>query len=140
MIPTEPRGVPLKNKLLAPFAVLLGLLVSGPAQAHHGTAAFDMEKLTIVKGTVTKFEFMNPHAIVFIDVIGRNGNVEHWMAESSSNNHLSRGGYDKNAIKAGDQVAVTGHRAKNGAFTLELQCQECSVVDLQGKVLLGYYF
>jgi hypothetical protein len=140
MIPTEPRGVPLKNNLFSLFAVALGLLVTGPALAHHGTAAFDMEKLTIVKGTVTKFEFMNPHAIVYIDVIGRNGNVEHWMAESSSNNHLSRGGYDKNALKPGDQVAVTGHRAKNGAFTLELQCQECSVVDSQGKVLLGYYF
>jgi DNA/RNA endonuclease YhcR with UshA esterase domain len=134
-------GCPLKNKPSAPFAVALGLLVvSAPVLAHHGTAVFDMEKLTIVKGTVTKFEFMNPHVIVYIDVKDKNGYIDHWMAESSSNNHLSRGGYDKNTLKPGDQVAVTGHRAKNGANTLELQCQECSVVDSQGRVLLGYYF
>jgi len=99
-----------------------------------------MENLTIVKGTVTKFEFINPHALIYIDVMGDKGNVEHWIAESSSNNHLSRGGYDKNSLKPGDQVIVTGHRAKNGAYGLELQCKECSVSDSQNKVLLGYYF
>jgi lysyl-tRNA synthetase class II len=141
MIPTESWGAPLKNRLSAPFAFALGLLVvSAPVLAHHGTAAFDMEKVTIVKGTVTKFEFMNTHVIVYIDVKDNNGYMQHWMAESSSNNHLSRGGYDKNTLKPGDQVTVTGHRAKNGANTLELQCQECSVVDSQGRVLLGYYF
>jgi hypothetical protein len=141
MIPAESWGAHLKNKLSTPFAVALGLLVvSAPVLAHHGTAAFDMEKVTMVKGTVTKFEFMNPHVIVYIDVKDKNGYMEHWMAESSSNNHLSRGGYDKNALKPGDEVSVTGHRAKNGANTLELQCHECSVVDSQGKVLLGYYF
>src|ERR1700674_5994611 len=102
MIPTESWGAPLKNKLSAPFAVALGLLVvSAPVLAHHGNAVFDMEKVTIVKGNVTKFEFMNPHVIVYIDVKDKNGYMEHWMAESSSNNHLSRGGYDKNTLKLG---------------------------------------
>jgi hypothetical protein len=99
-----------------------------------------MDKLTVVKGTVTKFEFINPHALIFVDAIGDEGIVEHWIAESSSNNHLGRGGYDKNSLKTGEQVIVTGHRAKNGANSLELQCQECMVTDPQGKVLLGYYF
>jgi len=131
----------LKNKVLPLLSVGFGLLlVSGPLSAHHGKGAFDMENLTIVKGTVTKFEFINPHALIFIEVMGDKGNVEHWIAESSSNNHLSRGGYDKNSLKPGDQVIVTGHRAKNGAYGLELQCKECSVADSQNKVLLGYYF
>ena len=131
----------MKNKLLSLLGVVFGLLiVSDPLSAHHGKGAFDMENLTIVKGTVTKFEFINPHAIIYIDVVGDKGNVDHWIAESSSNNHLSRGGYDKNSIKPGDQVIVTGHRARNGAHGLELQCKECSVEDSQGKVLLGYYF
>ena len=99
-----------------------------------------MENLTTVNGTVTKFEFINPHALIYIDVVGDKGNVDHWIAESSSNNHLSRGGYDKHSLKPGDQVIVIGHRAKNGAYGLELQCKECSVEDSQGKVLLGYYF
>lgn len=131
----------MNNKVLPLLSVGFGLLmVSGPLSAHHGKGAFDMENLTIVKGTVTKFEFINPHALIFIEVMGDKGNVEHWIAESSSNNHLSRGGYDKNSLKPGDQVIVTGHRAKNGAYGLELQCKECSVADSQNKVLLGYYF
>jgi len=131
----------LKNK---PFCLLSAsvafLILSGPVFAHHGKAAFEMDKVTVLKGTVTKFEFMNPHALVFFDVTGQKGEVEHWIAETNSSNHLSRGGYDKNSVKAGEQVTVTGHRARNGANTLELQCKECAVTDMQGKVLLGYYF
>lgn len=131
----------MKNKLSSLLCVPLAVLaVASPLPAHHGKGAFDMDKLTIVKGTVMKFEFINPHTLIFVDAVGDKGAVEHWVAESSSNNHLGRGGYDKNSLKAGEQVVVTGHRAKNGANSLELQCQECSVTDLNGKVLLGYYF
>ena len=87
----------------------------GPLSAHHGTSAFDMDTLTTVKGTVTKFEFMNPHALIYVDVAGNKGEIEHWIAEESSNNHLSRSGWDKNTLKMGDQVTVAGHRARNGA-------------------------
>ena len=131
----------MKNKLLPILGVALALvMVSRPLSAHHGTTAFEMGKPTVVKGTVTKFEFINPHILIYLDAAGEKGEAEHWIAESSSNNHLSRGGYNKNSLKVGDQVIVTGHRAKNGAYTLELQCQECSVSDAHGKVLLGYYF
>jgi hypothetical protein len=131
----------LKNRLVSLLALAFVLLiVPGRLLAHHGKGAFDMENLTTVKGTVTKFEFINPHALIYIDAVDDKGNVEHWIAESSSNNHLSRGGYDKHSLKQGDQVIVTGHRAKNGAYGLELQCKECSVADWQNKVLLGYYF
>jgi len=131
----------MNYKLRPPFVVALALLILPAAlPAHHGKGAFDMDKLTVVKGTVMKFEFINPHTLIYVDAIGDNGAVEHWIAESSSNNHLGRGGYDKNSLKQGEQVIVSGHRAKNGANSLELQCQECSVTDLQGKVLLGYYF
>ncbi|HEV2522210.1 MAG TPA: DUF6152 family protein [Candidatus Acidoferrales bacterium] len=131
----------MKNKLLPLLCLVLGaLIMSIPLPAHHGKGAFDMEKVTVVKGTVMKFEFINPHALVYVDAAGDKGAIEHWIAESNSNNHLSRGGFDKNSLKPGDQVIVTGHRAKNGANSLELQCQECSVTDLNGKVLLGYYF
>jgi hypothetical protein len=131
----------MKNKLSSLLcAALAVLVVSIPLPAHHGKGAFEMDKLTVVKGTVMKFEFINPHTLIFVDAIGDKGTVEHWIAESSSNNHLGRGGYDKNSLKAGEHVVVTGHRARNGANSLELQCQECSVTDSQGKVLLGYYF
>jgi len=125
----------MKNKQIT-FIALSGFLalVSSPVLAHHGTAAFDMESVTTVKGTVTKFEFMNPHALIYLDVAGSKGDVEHWIAEESSNNHLSRSGWDKNTLKPGDRVTLAGHRARNGARVLEMQCSECSVTDPQGKV------
>jgi hypothetical protein len=125
----------MKNKQIT-FIAVSGFLVllSSPVLAHHGTAAFDMESVTTVKGTVTKFEFMNPHALIYLDVAGSKGDVEHWIAEESSNNHLSRSGWDKNTLKPGDRVTLAGHRARNGARVLEMQCSECSVTDPQGKV------
>jgi len=129
----------LRNRLLPLLGVALGfVMISNPLSAHHGTTAFEMGKPTVVKGTVTKFEFINPHVLIYLDAPGDKGGVQHWIAESSSNNHLSRGGYNKNSLQVGEQVMVTGHRAKNGAYTLELQCQECSVTDAHGKVPVSY--
>jgi Family of unknown function (DUF6152) len=131
----------MKDKLILMLGVIFGLLmVSGSLSAHHGKGAFETDKLTVVKGTVTKFAFINPHALIYVDAKGEKGDLEHWIAESNSLNHLHRGGYDKDSLKPGDQVIVTGQRSRNGTFTLDLQCQECSVKDPRGKVLLGYYF
>lgn len=126
-----------RKTIYLPALSLVLFTLSMPSLAHHGTAVFDMENLTTVKGTVTKFEFMNPHALIYVDVAGSKGNVDHWIMEESSNNHLSRIGWEKNTLKPGDVITVTGHRARNGARVLELQCNECFVVDPQGKVL-GY--
>lgn len=125
--------MPIKRAaLLSLFAVIVSGL---PVLAHHGTAAFEMEKLTTIKGTVTKFDFMNPHALIYVDVVNDQGKVENWVAEESSNNHLSRVGWEKTSLKEGDRVTIVGHRARNGARALELQCAECSVTDGQGKIL-----
>jgi hypothetical protein len=126
----------MKNKRVCGLLLLVIflLMVSDPLVAHHGTAVFEMGTLTTVKGTVTNFEFMNPHALIYFDVEGKKGQIEHWVAEESSNNHLSRSGWSKNTLKAGDLITIAGHRAKNGARVLELQCAECSVTDSQGKV------
>ena len=119
------------------FLAACCFLVLTPASvpAHHGTAAFDMVGVTTIKGTVTKFDFMNPHVLIYVDVAGESGKAELWVCEYSSNNHLSRVGWDKNSLKVGDQVTITGHRAKNKAHALELQCPECSVKDAQGNML-----
>jgi Family of unknown function (DUF6152) len=124
-----------RKKVAVLTLFILLLMNSVRVLAHHGTAAFDMVGLTTIKGTVTKFDFMNPHSLIYVDVAGDQGKIENWVAEESSNNHLSRVGWEKNTLKAGDQVTITGHRAKNGAHALELQCTECSVTDSGGKVL-----
>ena len=112
----------MKNWLLvmfAGFAVLL--MVSGPVFAHHGASPYDSTKLTTLKGTVSDFQFINPHVVIFVDVTDDKGKVETWVGEANSPNVLSRHGWDRNIMKKGDQITVIGNRGKNGSKTLRLQ-------------------
>jgi len=109
------EGTQMKNILLAVFLGAAGLLlVSGPVLAHHGRSNYDVTSSATVKGTVTDFEWVNPHALIHLDVTGENGNVEKWIAETNSPNTLSRQGWSKNTVKIGDQITLFGHRVKGG--------------------------
>lgn len=112
----------MKNWLLKLFAGLavLGML-SVPAFAHHGTSAYDTTKLTTVKGTVTDFQFNNPHVMISVEAKDDKGNVEVWTSEANSPNVLSRHGWNRDMIKKGDEITIIGNRPKNGAKTLRLQ-------------------
>jgi hypothetical protein len=106
----------MKNKLLAVFlgtAVLL--LVAGPAFTHHGRSNYDVTSTATVKGVVTEFEWINPHALIHVDATDDTGKVEKWIAETNSPNTLSRQGWNKNTVKVGDQITLIGHRVKGGA-------------------------
>jgi hypothetical protein len=109
------KGAQMKIRLLA---VLLGvtafLLVCGPLLAHHGRSNYDVTATATVKGIVTEFEWVNPHALIHLDVTGENGNVEKWIAETNSPNTLSRQGWSKNTVKTGDEITLFGHRVKGG--------------------------
>ena len=105
--------------MFAGFAVLL--IVSAPVFAHHGTAAYDTTKLTTVKGTVTDFQFNNPHVMISVEAKDDQGKVETWISEANSPNVLIRHGWNRDIIKKGDQITVIGNRPKNGAKTLRLQ-------------------
>jgi hypothetical protein len=108
------------------LAIVLGLfIVSVPMFAHHGTAAYDLSKTVTVKGKITKFNFINPHAQVYFDVAGDKG-VEQWQAELTSPNHLMRTGWNKDTLKAGDDVTITGYRTKDGTNSIWI-----------GKIMLG---
>jgi hypothetical protein len=112
----------MKTRRLTLFALAVGLLmVSGPTFAHHGSSAYDSKKLTTLKGTVTDFQFMNPHTELFFDVKDATGKVEKWTAEAASLVTMSRLGWTKNIFKPGDQITVTGNRAKNGSNTMRLR-------------------
>ena len=106
-------------KLFAGFVVLV--VISAPMFAHHGTAAYDTTKLTTVKGTVTDFQFNNPHVIISVETKDEKGKVETWTSEANSPNVLTRHGWDRDMIKKGDQITIIGNRPKNGAKTLRLQ-------------------
>lgn len=112
----------MKLKPIVLTALLVSLLsISGSAFAHHGTANYDMTKVVTLKGTVTDFQFINPHTLIIFDVKNDQGVIEHWQAEATSPNHLVRAGWSKDIIKAGDQITISGFRAKNGSTVMRFQ-------------------
>ncbi|MDP9115594.1 MAG: DUF6152 family protein [Acidobacteriota bacterium] len=94
------------------------LLLAIPLLAHHGAAAFDVTKMVTVKGTVTDFQYVNPHVQVYFDAKNDKGEPEAWQGELTAPNKLSRAGWTKRTLKPGDSITVTGNPAANGAHTL----------------------
>jgi hypothetical protein len=93
----------------------LGVLV-WPAFAHHAFAGqYDKDNPIELTGTVTKIEWMNPHARFYIDVKDESGNVTNWNIELGPPLILRRAGWKQNSLKVGDQVTVQGYRAKDGS-------------------------
>jgi hypothetical protein len=94
------------------------LLAAGRAAAHHAFAAeFDINRPVTLSGAVTKLEWTNPHAWVFIDAKDGNGNVQSWAIELVGINDLLRLGWGRNRVKPGDVIAVQGFAARNGSNT-----------------------
>ena len=99
--------------ILALVAILCS--VSAPIFAHHGNAAYDDTKEVSLKGTVTEFDWANPHVQIYFDVKNAKGGVVHWGCETLSPGKLIRAGWNKDAVKPGDPIAITLVAAKNGA-------------------------
>ena len=107
----------MKAKLLAVVVAGLGLLLCAvPMLAHHSFAAeYDSAKPITLTGTVTKVEWMNPHARFYIDVKDEKGEMNNWELELGSPNGLMRQGWTRNCLKKGDQVTISGSLAKDGS-------------------------
>ena len=106
----------MKNKL-AILVAGVGMLVGAmPVLAHHSFAAeYDSTKPINLTGSVTKVEWMNPHARFYIDVKDQGGSVANWEFELGSPNGLMRQGWTRNSMKIGDTVSVEGYLAKDGS-------------------------
>ena len=99
--------------------LLTGLLLVGlgaPVLAHHSFAAvFDASVVVEVTGTVTEVEWMNPHAWIHVDVENDDGEIEKWSFELGSPNGLIRRGWSRGTINVGDELAISGYRARDGS-------------------------
>ena len=96
---------------------MLGLLAGAiPLRAHHSFAAeFDAKSRVTLTGVVTKIEWTNPHTYFYVAVKDDGGRVVNWAFETAGPNTLARFGWDRKSLKIGDQVTVTGYRARDAS-------------------------
>ena len=112
-------------------ALLMGLMFSGAASAHHSVQSqFDIHKTVTVSGTVAKIEWINPHSYLTLNVKDASGNVQKWAFELGGAGALRRAGMsraDRGGLKPGDEVTATALAARDGSNSGFLQ--ELKVAD-----------
>jgi len=122
------------NSRIAVVMIMAVMLLTAPlVLAHHGLARFDTTHIVTMKGTITRFEWINPHAYVYADLTDQHGKTANWMLECGSLGMLTRFGWSPDVVKKGDKVTVYGFVAKDGSPYMALQ-----TIDLpNGKSLPG---
>ena len=130
------RSLLLKTASAALVCLTLG---SGAALAHHAFASeFDANRPVVLRGKVTRIEWVNPHAWIHIDQLMADGSVQQWRIEGGTPNALLRRGITKDSLKLGDQVVVHGFQSKDGLCNPTCRATGRDVTFLDGrKLLLG---
>lgn len=125
-------GMGLARKVPA-AVMLLGILFgSPPLWAHHGLSQFDTKHPLKLRGAVTRFEWINPHAYIYAEVRDDKGKLANWKLELGSLGMLTRfGGWTRKTLKPGDQIIFDGFPAKDGSPYMSLTTVQLS----NGKVL-----
>lgn len=110
----------LEAQVKSTIVLLLALgcaIAASSAWAHHGVAGYDMEKIIVVTGTVTSFDWANPHCLVHIDAKDDKGETRTWLIELAAPTLMARAGWSKDSMKPGDSVVAETHPARNGVTT-----------------------
>lgn len=103
----------MASRLCWTAAALAALAVAAPASAHHSFAMFDQKKVMTLEGTVTQFQWTNPHSFIEIDVPG-SSKPTHWSIELNSPNNLKRQGWSRSSLKTGDKVTLRMNPLRSG--------------------------
>ena len=123
----------MKQRLLL-VTFSLGLCGGTSLWAHHSLAAeYDQKKHISLTGTLTKLDWRNPHAWIYLDVKNANGVVEKWQCELGSPNAMTRAGFSADAVKEGDEIILDGILAKDDSKT----CSTRVVKSKDGRTLLS---
>ena len=106
----------MRANLLVTSVLGLGLLaiVSAPALAHHGNAAYDDKITEFKQAKVTQFAWANPHALINFDAVDAKGTLVHMVVETAAPQALRLIGWDKTSLVAGDIITVRMYVSKNG--------------------------
>ena len=108
------------------------LLAAVPALAHHSFAMFDQRRIVTLEGTVTEFQWTNPHAFIEMDVPGANGRVTHWSIELNIPKNLKRQGWSRTSVRQGDRVTLRMNPLRDGnpgGLFLDLRLPNGRVLD-----------
>ena len=111
----------------------IATLAASPVLAHHAWPV-DNTRAVTVKGTVTGYEWANPHVMIGLEVKGQDGSLEKWSVGGPSTTRMEGNGWDKNTLKAGDVITATGYRFLDGQRVLRLD----RIVMAGGKEMLLY--
>ena len=105
----------MRRRLLVGVSSIGVLLAAEPLWAHHSfSAEFDATRPLKLRGTVTRWELVNPHSWIHMDVKNEDGTVSNWMVECGSPNALLRLGFTRNSLPPGTEIVVEGYQAKDG--------------------------
>ena len=113
---------------------LAALLLPAIVVAHHNAAShYLLDQKVTVKGTVTEFRLINPHARIYFDVVGEDGEVDKWLAEGNASSVLRRRDWTDDSLVPGDVITITGSPARDGGNKLDWE----SVIKADGTDLRG---
>ena len=121
-------------KLRALSAATVAFLLAATSSFAHHTWAVDATRTLTLKGTVTGFEWTNPHVMIVMETKDANGKAESWRAGGPSPSRMAGTGWDKNTLKAGDVITAIGHRATDSPNLMKTD----KVVMSNGRELLAY--
>jgi hypothetical protein len=127
----------MRKRALQGVLLAASTLFAATLTAHHGPGVYDRERSVTITGAVTRFDFVNPHVLIYVAAAGEDGHDVAWAGELTSPNRLARLGgpvkWHKDLLKPGDIVTLIGSPARNGAPALLLN----QVLDADGRVLTG---
>jgi hypothetical protein len=128
-------GEAMNARMFAAIVAISALLAAAPAAlAHHSFGAeFDFNKPVTLHGTVVKWEMINPHSYLTVDVKNDDGTVTQWSVQAGAPSFLYRNGWRKDSVKPGDELIISGYSAKDGshnAFAQRVQLPD-------GRRILG---